>query len=116
MARRAGPLLMLTTLVAVACTNLPRKDPTISAKDPGVRSGPAGAGGPLAGLTEGEAAFFRAGREAFLEIEAVKDGLGPRFNLDGCAGCHAQPDAGGPAPRGNPQGAEATQAGATDRD
>jgi hypothetical protein len=30
-------------------------------------------------------------------------GLGPRFNLDSCAGCHSQPDIGGSSPAVNPQ-------------
>ena len=81
-------------------------------KDPGVRGGSAGAGGPLPGLTKAELAFFQAGRETFLEAEAVKDGLGPRFNLDSCAGCHAQPATGGSSPSVNPQVAAATANGA----
>ena len=32
-----------------------------------------------------------------------KIGLGPRFNLDSCAGCHTQPDIGGTSPSVNPQ-------------
>jgi len=53
-------------------------------RDPGVRGGTPGAGGPLPGLTTGEAAFFATGKEDFSEAEGVGDGLGPRFNLDGC--------------------------------
>jgi CxxC motif-containing protein (DUF1111 family) len=82
-------------------------------KDPGVRGGPAGAGGPLPGLTPAELAFFQAGLATFLEVEAVKDGLGPRFNLDTCSGCHAQPAIGGTSPSVNPQIAAATKGGAT---
>ena len=33
----------------------------------------------------------------------MADGLGPRMNLDGCAGCHAQPATGGTSPSVNPQ-------------
>src|SRR5262249_6816908 len=40
-------------------------------------------------------------------------GLGPRFNLNSCAGCHAQPAAGGSSPFINPQIAVATLDGAT---
>lgn len=72
-------------------------------QDPGVRSGTSGAGNPLPGLTTGEAAFFATGKEDFSEAEGVGDGLGPRFNLDGCAGCHAQPAIGGSSPATNPQ-------------
>ena len=80
--------------------------------DPGVRPGGAGAGGPLPGLTANELAFFDAGRDDFAEAEGVGDGLGPRFNLDSCGGCHSQPDIGGTSPPVNPQIAVATAFGA----
>ena len=38
--------------------------------------------------------------------------MGPRFNLDGCAGCHMQPAVGGSSPAVNPQVAVATAFGA----
>ena len=47
-----------------------------------------------------------------MEAEGVSDGLGPRFNLDGCAGCHMQPTVGGTSPAVNPQVAVATAFGA----
>src|SRR5215831_12915446 len=73
------------------------------ATDPGVRGGPAGAGGPIAGLTVQENKFFNDGKARFLETDSVSgtvpgeagSGLGPRFNLNSCAGCHAQPATGG---------------------
>src|SRR6267378_3854226 len=37
-------------------------------------------------------------------------GLGPRMNLDSCAGCHAQPVTGGTSPFVNPQVAFASKA------
>ena len=82
------------------------------AHDPGIRRGPAGAGDNLATLTAGQKAFFEAGRDAFLEAEGIGDGLGPRFNLDSCAGCHAQPATGGSSPAVNPQVGIATAFGA----
>jgi hypothetical protein len=76
--------------------------------DPGVRGGPAGAGTPIAGLTAGESNFFTTvGTPTFNEVEGVAQGLGPRFNLDSCAGCHAQPAVGGSSPATNPQVARA---------
>src|SRR4029453_18689882 len=68
------------------------------ATDPGVRCADIGAGAPINGLTGSQAAFFEVGQEDFEEVQGVSDGLGPRFNLDGCAGCHSQPAVGGPAP------------------
>ena len=72
--------------------------------DPGVRPGPAGAGTTIAGMTSGEAYFFSDnGVPTFSEVETVSSGLGPRFNLNSCAGCHAQPEVGGSSPAINPQ-------------
>src|SRR6266702_4192813 len=84
------------------------------AQDPGVRGGAAGAGGVIAGLTKTQSAFFTAGLGAFTEVDAVPDGLGPRMNLDSCAGCHAQPAVGGTSPFVNPQVAFAGKDGGTD--
>jgi hypothetical protein len=81
-----------------------------AARDPGVRSGSAGAGGMIQGLAPLEQQLFGSAREAFEELQSVQGsipdteaGLGPRFNLDSCAGCHAQPDVGGTSPFLNPQ-------------
>jgi len=89
------------------------------ARDPGVRGAPAGAGDPLPGLSQAERDFFDAGRDAFREVSSVQGtlpeteaGLGPRFNLDSCAGCHLQPAVGGSSPPLNPQVEVATLAGA----
>src|SRR5688572_31351753 len=80
--------------------------------DPGVQGGAARAGGPIAGLTANERVFFDVGLEDFEEAEGVGDGLGPRFNLDSCGGCHIQPALGGTSPPVNPQVATATAFGA----
>jgi CxxC motif-containing protein (DUF1111 family) len=82
------------------------------AGDPGVRGGAAGAGAPLAGLTTGEQGFFAAGLADFEEADGIGEGLGPRFNLDSCAGCHSQPATGGTSPAVNPQVGVATAFGA----
>jgi len=73
------------------------------ARDPGVRGGPAAAGGHLNGLTPKEVEFFELGKEDFAEVEDVADGLGPRMNLAGCGTCHSQPATGGTSPAVNPQ-------------
>jgi CxxC motif-containing protein (DUF1111 family) len=86
-----------------------------SARDPGVRGGAAGAGGPIDGLTARQIKFFQTGKDDFEEVEVVADGLGPRMNLDSCAGCHAQPVTGGTSPLVNPQVAFATKDGGTNQ-
>lgn len=83
--------------------------------DPGPRgpqSGPPPSGQPVPGLSGADLQAFNTGRAAFGEINNVKDGLGPRFNLDSCAGCHSQPAPGGSSPRINPQLAVAAKFGA----
>jgi CxxC motif-containing protein (DUF1111 family) len=80
--------------------------------DPGVRGGGPGAGLPFADLTTNEHSFFEVGLEDFGEAEGVGEGMGPRFNLDGCAGCHLQPAIGGTSPAVNPQVGVATAFGA----
>src|SRR4051812_5071758 len=72
-------------------------------QDPGARQGPSRAGQPLPALTASELAVFLAGQDSFLDKEGVADGLGPRFNLDSCAGCHSHPTTGGSSPTVNPQ-------------
>src|SRR5881296_2332040 len=100
-----------------------RLDADFFATDPGVRGGPPGAGDHIDGISENERKFFEAGLEAFREVQSVQGGtiegeetepgLGPRFNLDSCAGCHAQPAVGGTSPFTNPQVDVANKAGAT---
>jgi len=108
------------TMVAIVATSLAggalvapdSSEAVLFARDPGVRGGSSGAGGPIAGLTANELAFFEQGLEDFEELEGVGDGLGPRFNSDGCGSCHAQPAIGGTSPAVNPQVAVATAFGA----
>ena len=84
--------------------------------DPGVRGGSTSVGSALNGLTADETAFFNDGRNRFLEIETVtgaaNTGLGPRFNSNQCASCHAQPAVGGTSPANNPLPAVASLNGA----
>ncbi len=79
--------------------------------DPGPRGGDRGAGGAYPGLSQGELAFFTASTDVFNEVDAVANGLGPRFNMTGCGGCHAHPAVGGSSPPTNPQVAAATEMG-----
>jgi len=72
--------------------------------DPGVRSNTGvNAGQPFASVTASpnDLAFFQTGFAQFNEHQTVtgdNSGLGPRFNLDTCGGCHSQPAAGGTSP------------------
>jgi CxxC motif-containing protein (DUF1111 family) len=99
--------------------------------DPGVRGGTVDAGGPLPGLTAGQAKNFAIAMSNFLTVRSVggnlpnqpQDGLGPRFNSNSCASCHSQPAVGGSSPSAahfpsvgpNPQVAVANLSGATNR-
>ena len=105
--------------------------------DPGVRGGPPGAGGPIAGLHVHELALFNEGFDLAIEVEATcngcqdipagqpippdappdttnSSGLGARFNNNQCMGtCHAQPTVGGTSPAINPSFKAAAAKGAT---
>jgi len=110
----SGPaLIALLGVISMRTATLSAQLPPLTGvQDPGVRGGGAGAGAPLAGLTAGQLRFFNDGKADFEEDEAVPDGLGDRFNLDSCGGCHAQPATGGTSPAINPEVAVATKAGA----
>jgi CxxC motif-containing protein (DUF1111 family) len=97
--------------------------PALAPSDPGVRGGPPGAGGPLPNLIPGGTDFFYAAQSFFTQVFSVSGtlsdggpigapnggpGLGPRYNLNQCSGCHSQPAIGGTSPRINPQVAVAT--------
>jgi CxxC motif-containing protein (DUF1111 family) len=85
-----------------------------------VRGGAAGAGEAIPGLSSQQVKIFQNALDIFQEVGSVtgtiagtEAGLGPRFNLDGCSGCHSQPAIGGTSPKVNPQVAMASKAGAT---
>jgi CxxC motif-containing protein (DUF1111 family) len=83
-----------------------------AATDPGLRAGAPGAGDPVPGLTPDQKTLFLDGQVTFAEVDAVGDGLGPRFNLDSCIGCHIFPVHGGSSPPINPQATVAFDSGA----
>ncbi len=90
------------------------------ARDPGVRQGPTGAGGPRAGLIGNYPQAFPTALDHFSEVNSVSgnqpgsdsQGLGPRYNGNSCKGCHVQPAVGGSSPAINPQVGFATIFGA----
>src|SRR2546422_7992655 len=119
--RGLGAIILAIGAGLLMTAVLPREvsSDLFAARDPGVRTGPAGAGDKLFGLTDLEQQLFTVGLEAFEEVQSVQGtipqtepGLGPRFNLDSCAGCHSQPATGGTSPATNPQVAVATAGGA----
>lgn len=70
--------------------------------DPGVRSNTGiNAGQPFSSVTGNDLTFFQTGLAQFNESQTVtgdNNGLGPRFNTDGCGSCHSQPAPGGSSP------------------
>jgi len=100
-----------------------------SAHDPGVRAGSVNAGSALSSLSAEQSQFFEDGLERFISVDSVSGqlagepgvGLGPGFNSNSCASCHAQPSVGGSSPSSsvypnigpNPQLAAAIADGAT---
>ncbi|HLJ87339.1 MAG TPA: di-heme oxidoredictase family protein [Candidatus Angelobacter sp.] len=121
-AQKPAPLTGPTTTTRTATTFA-----TTTPSDPGVRGGVSGSGNSLSGLSSDETNFFNAARSRFQEVDSVTGtavdasgkleagvGLGPRFNGNSCAQCHAFPAVGGSSPvTVNPQVALATLNGAT---
>jgi CxxC motif-containing protein (DUF1111 family) len=74
--------------------------------DPGPRTGPAAAGSFYPTLNSNEQGFFNQAQLRFQEVDSVSggitgesgSGLGPTFNGNSCAQCHAQPTIGGASP------------------
>ncbi|HLW84233.1 MAG TPA: di-heme oxidoredictase family protein [Candidatus Sulfotelmatobacter sp.] len=103
--------------------------PLQAQNDPGPRSGPPAAGSFYPTLNSNEQIFFNQAQLRFQEINSVlgliageeSAGLGPTFNGNSCAQCHAQPTVGGTSPGltspqnpiPNPQVALATLDGAS---
>lgn len=95
---RLSAALSLLGMLSIASVAFP----AWSASDPGVRLTLPDAGHPIDGLTDNQRMFFDSGAEDFSELDDVEEGLGPRFNAEGCVSCHSQPAIGGSAPAVNP--------------
>src|SRR5262249_4628596 len=100
---KRAKLISVLTLTILAISAM-----AFAQTDPGVRDGGAGAGGSLASDGASHALMSRAlfidALGAFEEVDTIADGgLGPRFNENSCAVCHAQPAVGGSSPAVNPQ-------------
>ncbi|HXA13979.1 MAG TPA: di-heme oxidoredictase family protein [Opitutaceae bacterium] len=113
----AGLCFLAITNLAYADNN---NDNNNNPTDPGVRGGPANAGNMLPGLTTDQGNAFVIAQNTFEEVDSVSgtlpgetgNGLGPSFNLNSCAACHAFPSIGGSSPFTNPQIRIATLDGA----
>jgi len=123
MCRKLSPVVLCLTCFLLVTLEVAAQN------DPGPRSGPAGAGGPYPTLNSNEQTVFNEALEVLKEVDSVSgtiageegSGLGPTFNGNSCAQCHAQPAAGGSSPGltspqnpiANPQVALANLDGAT---
>ena len=112
-----GRFILAVLIIAVGAIGLMAQTPGTpgsAVHDPGVRGG-TGPGGatpsPLPNLKPEEQAFFTAALGRFKEVDSVSGGisgengvgLGPTFNGNSCAMCHAFPAIGGTSPLPNPQ-------------
>jgi CxxC motif-containing protein (DUF1111 family) len=119
MTRELSGIRLLLDLRRAAIVTLSVTALCLAQKDPGVRGGVPGAGGPINGLQVNELALFNEGRLRVTQLESVCDtcsdvtlgadtgedpnvatltnssGLGARFNGDQCSVCHQQPSIGG---------------------
>jgi len=119
--------LRVLVCLGVAVTFLPAR--LQAQQDPGPRLGAPGAGNYYPTLNAAEQALFANSLQTFMEVDSVSGaitneagrGLGPTFNGNSCAQCHAQPAIGGSSPGlkspqnpiPNPQVTLATMDGAT---
>src|SRR5215471_5158477 len=100
-------LVPITVLISILSLS------ALAQTDPGVRGGQPGVGGYVDGLDAQSLTAVQNGQGRSKELDGVADGLGPRFNADSCAACHAHPTIGGSSPPQNPLQAIATANGAT---
>jgi CxxC motif-containing protein (DUF1111 family) len=120
--------LTVAALLVVLLFNLqalaqgpPNSTSSASPKDPGVRTGSVSAGQPLSTLSASQLEYFNDGLARFNQVDQVATGLGPAYNSNSCASCHAQPSVGGTSPATaqypnlgpNPQIEAASASGAT---
>src|SRR5258708_30048868 len=107
------PVTLLLLVAAVATAYFPRSAKggvlaTVTAVDPGPRPLPANAGGFLPSLSANEQQIEPSITTEFNRVHDVvvtsptDGGLGPLFNENSCASCHAHPAVGGSSPPSNP--------------
>lgn len=113
---KAGALLVAVAFALVALSYFTKPvhgggctpSPCPTATDPGPRALPADAGSFLGSLSANEQQIEPSITTEFNRVHDVivtsptDGGLGPRFNANSCATCHAYPAAGGSSPPSNP--------------
>jgi len=100
MTRQTFPRIVVSLAAVLLTTQL------FAQTDPGPRAGAAGAGGFFPTLNANEQLLFNQAQQRFQEVDSVSGGLpgesgvglGPTFNGNSCAQCHAQPAVGGSGP------------------
>src|SRR5258706_16249603 len=96
---RLCPVLASSFIISVLVLHVPVPSQAQIARDPGPRTGAPGAGKPLGDLTGPQTNLFNDGIAELKKRDEVNAyGLGPRMNLDSCAGCHSHPDDEGTRP------------------
>jgi CxxC motif-containing protein (DUF1111 family) len=107
------PVTLLLLVAAAATAYFPKSakggsTPSVTATDPGPRPLPANAGGFLPSLSANEQQIepsitteFNRSHDVIV-TSPTDGGLGPRFNSNSCASCHAYPAVGGSSPPSNP--------------
>jgi CxxC motif-containing protein (DUF1111 family) len=111
--KRVSPVALLLLVAAGATAYFPKSakggsTPSVTATDPGPRPLPATAGGFLPSLSANEVQIEPSITTEFNRVHDVlvtsptDGGLGPRFNSNSCASCHAYPAVGGSSPPSNP--------------
>src|ERR1700690_473213 len=105
----------LLAVVGIALSVVANTGTIAAQHDPGPRPGGATAPQPLSSDLQ---SFFTDAMAVFMEVDSVSgtieagSGLGPTFNGNSCAQCHAAPVIGGSSPATNPQVELATLDGA----
>jgi CxxC motif-containing protein (DUF1111 family) len=96
---RRGPRLALASIASLWLVGCEPSSPGVTSPPPPtsdispttVVAASSSFGDPLANLSADELARFNAGRDEFLAVESVGEGLGPVFNEAACATCHNNP-------------------------
>lgn len=97
---RWSSLSLVALLAAAACD---RDAPTAPQPDASLNAPgdffPGGLGRPLGMLSFDQRQLFQRGRAVFMTVFTPASGLGPLFNANSCATCHATPVPGGVGPQ-----------------